>query len=269
MPIISVPTSFNISLEFDAPGPGRRLVALLIDMLVQLLYLILINYFLNKVSFGFGADAGFNSWAIGLLAASPIFLYHIVLESVANGQSIGKKIMKLRVVSINGGRPSISQLLIRWLLRISDLWIVILLFMLVNVLAGGGGTESIIAFLFGMGFLLTDIILVANSKKAQRVGDILAQTIVIKTSVKESLHNTIFREVEEGYVPAFPQVMRISDKDLNLIKSLLSNAKNAKHHEELAIAAAKVKNYLQIQSDMYPHEFLERLLKDYNYLSVK
>lgn len=268
MPIVSVPTSFNISLEFDAPGLGRRWVALLIDMIVQILYIILASYLLNKISFGFDSDAGFNQWAIGLLVMSPIFLYHILFESLTNGQSIGKKVMSLRVVSINGGRPSISQLLIRWLLRVSDLWIVILLIMLLTF-RGGGDTEGMIAFAFGMAFLLTDIILVANSKKAQRIGDILAQTIVIKTSAKESLHNTIFREVEEGYVPAFPQVMRISDKDLNIIKNLLSNAKNSRHHEELAVAAAKVKNYLQIETDMYPYEFLERLLKDYNYLSVK
>ncbi len=54
--------------------------------------------------------------------------------------------MKLRVVSINGGRPSISQLLIRWLLRISDLWIVILLFMLFYLLGSGGDTQGVIAF---------------------------------------------------------------------------------------------------------------------------
>lgn len=269
MPIVSVPTSFNISLEFDAPGLGRRLVALLIDMLVQILYLFMVNYILSQMSFGFGSDAGFNTWAIGLLVTSPLYLYHILCESLANGQSAGKKIMKLRVVSINGGRPSVSQLLIRWLLRISDLWIVILLLMLLYMRGGGGNAETMITFLFGIGFLVTDVVLVANSAKAQRIGDILAQTIVIKTAAKESLQNTIFTEVEEGYVPSFPEVMRISDKDLNIIKGLLSKAKNSRHHEELELAAAKVKNYLKVETDMYAYEFLERLLKDYNYLSVK
>ncbi len=268
MPIVSVPTSFNISLEFDAPGLGRRWVALLIDMVVQVLYIILASYILNKISLGFGSDAGFNQWAIGLIVMSPVFLYHIIFESLTNGQSIGKKIMQLRVVSINGGRPSISQLLIRWLLRVSDLWIIILLLMVFSLRAGGDA-EGLMAFTFGMAFLLTDIILVANSKKAQRIGDVLAQTIVIKTSAKESLQNTVFTEVEEGYTPKFPEVMRISDKDLNIIKTLLSKAKSSKHHEELDLAAAKVKAYLKIETDMYPYEFLEKLLKDYNYLSVK
>lgn len=263
MPIVTVPTSFNIDLEFDAPGLGRRMVSLFIDMLAQYLYIILVSYLMSKL-FWLG-----DGWAVSLILMSPVFLYHIIMEVTTNGQSIGKKIMKLRVVSLNGGRPSISQLLIRWLLRVSDLWIVILLFMLLYVMTGGGGeTQAMIAFVFGMGFLITDVILVLNAKKPQRIGDLLAQTIVIKTSVKESLSNTIFREVEEGYVPRFPEVMRISDRDLNVIKNLL-NKKGAEGQEELAIAAEKVKGYLQIKTDMYPDEFLEKLLTDYNYLSAK
>jgi len=263
MPVVSVPTSFNISLEFDAPGLGRRALSLFIDMLVQYLYIMLVSYIMGRLYWGG------DEWSLWLILMSPVFLYHIIWEVTSNGQSIGKKMTKLRVVSMNGGRPSVSQLLIRWLLRISDLWIVILLFLLIYFMAGGGGVESAIAFLFGMGFLVADIMLVANSKKAQRIGDILAQTIVIKTSAKESLQNTIFREVEDGYVPRFPEVMRISDRDLNVIKNLLNGAEKSGNHEKLAEAAEKVKSFLNIRTDMYPYEFLESLLKDYNYLSAK
>ncbi|GAB3424903.1 RDD family protein [Niabella aquatica] len=263
MPVVSVPTSFNISLEFDAPGLGRRALSLFIDILVQYLYIMLVSYIMSLLYWGR------DEWSLWLVLMSPVFVYHIIWELTSNGQSIGKKMTKLRVVSMNGGRPSVSQLLIRWLLRISDLWIVILLYLLIYFMAGGGGVESVITFLFGMGFLVADIILVANSKRAQRIGDILAQTIVIKTSVKESLHNTIFREVEAGYTPRFPEVMRISDRDLNIIKNLLSDAGKSGKQEQLAVAAEKVKTYLKIQTDMYPHEFLENLLKDYNYLSAK
>ncbi len=259
MAIVTVPTSFNIDLEFDVPGLGRRTASLLLDMFAQYLYMVLASYLMSKLSW---LD---DHWALGLILMSPVFLYHIIMEISTNGQSIGKKVMNLRVVSLSGGRPSISQLLIRWLLRVSDLWMVILLYLLINVVAGGGGTEAIIAFVFGMGFLITDIVLVSNGKKPQRIGDLLAQTILIKTSVKESLDNTIFQEVEDGYTPLFPEVMRISDKDLNIIKNLL----NTKKHEDISVAAEKVKEFLQIKTDMYPDQFLERLLTDYNYLSVK
>lgn len=267
MAMVSVPTSFNISLEFDTPGLGRRMASLFIDMFVQYLYIILVSYIMSGLSRSLESE--FNVSALWLILMTPVFLYHIILEVTANGQSIGKKLMKLRVVSINGGRPSLSQLLIRWLLRISDLWIILLIYLLVYVAIGGGGIETVIAVLFGLGFLCTDILLVANSKKAQRIGDILAQTIVIKTGTKESLERTIFREVEEGYTPVFPQVMHISDRDLNIIRNLLENYKKNNDSTTLANAAAKVKAYLQIETNMPDDAFLDKLLMDYNYLSAK
>lgn len=228
MPIVKIPTSFNISLEFDTPGLGRRLASLFFDMLIQYAYIYLIIELHSSV---FQAQWQ-NSWAIWLILLSPVFVYHIFSEVALNGQSLGKKIMKLRVVNLNGGRPSISQFLIRWLLRVSDLWIVILLFLLISFMGGQGNTETIIAVLFGFGFLITDIILVSNSSKGQRIGDVLAQTILIKINRAETLNSTIFREVEKEYVPAFPQVMRISDRDLNIIKTLINNGnekQNSRH----------------------------------------
>lgn len=269
MPVVSIPTSFNISLQFDAPGLGRRMASLFIDMLAQYLYLILVSYVMSKLSFGISEHAAFNTWAIWLILMCPVFLYHIILEATANGQSIGKKIMKLRVVSINGGRPSIGQLLIRWLLRISDLWIIILLYLFVYVIAGMRDVQALMVLVFGMSFLVADIILVANSKKAQRIGDILAQTIVIKTSNKETLTSTVFMEVNTDYQPMFPQVMRISDKDLNMVKKILEDNTKTNNYKMLEDAAGKIKSFLQIETDMYPQEFLERLLKDYNYLSAR
>ncbi|HRB79924.1 MAG TPA: hypothetical protein PKY86_06915, partial [Niabella sp.] len=171
--------------------------------------------------------------------------------------------------SLNGGRPSISQFLIRWLLRISDLWIIILAFLLIYALSGFATTEIVLTIVFGIGFFLTDVLLVANSKKAQRIGDILAQTIVIKTNTQETLDSTVFREVATDYVPLFPQVMHISDRDLNAIKNLLSRYRENRNDTSVISAAEKVKKYLQIESAMSAYDFLDKLLMDYNFLSTK
>lgn len=269
MPIVNIPTSFNINLAFDAPGLGRRTMALLIDMLVQYLYIVLAMKILDLFPFGGPGDEGFNLWAIQLILFSPVFLYHILMEISTNGLSIGKRIMNLRVVSLNGGRLSISQFLIRWLLRISDLWIIILAFLLIYALSGFATTEIVLTIVFGIGFFLTDVLLVANSKKAQRIGDILAQTIVIKTNTQETLDSTVFREVATDYVPLFPQVMHISDRDLNAIKNLLSRYRENRNDTSVISAAEKVKKYLQIESAMSAYDFLDKLLMDYNFLSTK
>ncbi|HEX7757519.1 MAG TPA: RDD family protein [Niabella sp.] len=270
MPVISIPTSFNIDVAFEVPSFGRRMAALLIDMVVEICYLIAAGWLINKIESGmytWNEDSAYNRWAIGLIAAVPFFLYHPLMEITTNGQSIGKKIMQLRVVNVNGGKASISQFLIRWLLRVSDLWIVILLFLLLSF--GGNSLQSALIFLFGFGFLLTDIILVASSKKSQRIGDMLAHTILIRLNRHQDLSNTIFREINEGYVPVFPQVMQINDRDLNVIKSLLDNARKTHQYDSLRPAADRVKGYLKLETDMEPYQFLDKLLEDYNYLSTK
>ncbi len=272
MPVISIPTSYNIDVEFEVPGFGRRLAALCIDILLQICYLILAEKILSlaQVSFSFlSSDAPHNLWAIQLISMVPVFVYHILMEITTNGQSPGKRLMNIRVVNINGGRASISQFVIRWLLRVSDLWLSIILYLLLYVMSGQANYEAIMIFLLGAGFLITDVIMILASKKAQRVGDILANTILIKTTGSHSLDSTVFREVEAEYVPVFLQVMRISDKDLNMVKSILDNSRKTGNYTMARSAADKIKNYLQVESDMEPEDFLDRLLKDYNYLSAK
>jgi uncharacterized RDD family membrane protein YckC len=271
MAAIKVPTSFNIDLEFEIPEFYRRLVALLIDVLVQFIYLkiaweiftsIASNYNSNNV------DAGHDLSAIGMLFFLPVMIYHIVLEVTMNGQSIGKKIMGIRVVHENGGKSSIGQLMIRWLLRVSDLWIVMLLFLLLAA-PYLRDAETIFVTIAGCAFLLTDIILVISSAKSQRLGDMLAHTIIIRTARQANIEETIFQEVADSYIPSFPQIMQLSDRDINAIKSILETARKKGDYDMAEAASNKIKNHLSIQSTMSPFEFLDTLLKDYNYLSVK
>ncbi len=268
MAVIKVPTTFNIDLEFEIPEFYRRLVALLIDMVIEFSYLMLAIYALNKIEKAMGTfdnDTGYNMYAITLLFLLPLFIYHIVLEFTMNGQSIGKKIMGLKVVNENGGRASFSQFFIRWILRVSDLWIVVIVFLLIN--SAGMGLDFV--FLAAFVFLITDIVLVISSKKSQRIGDILAKTILIRTNRKASIEETVFREVADNYTPAYPQIMQLSDRDINAIKSILETARK-KGDIDMAIAAGdKIKNHLKIESSLSPFDFLDVLLKDYNYLSVK
>ena len=67
--------------------------------------------------------------------------------------------------------------------------------------------------------------LVVSSKKSQRIGDILARTIVIRTNRKASIEETVFQEVADSYTPVFPQIMQLSDRDINAIKSILETAR--------------------------------------------
>jgi uncharacterized RDD family membrane protein YckC len=271
MAAIKVPTSFNIDVEFEIPEFYRRLVALLIDMVIQFCYFKianeLYNYLRRNADF-LDPDTNYNLEAISLLLFLPIFIYHIIVEITMNGQSIGKRVMGIRVVHENGGRASISQFLIRWLLRISDVWIIALL-IFIALGPDFRNPETTFIVLAALGFLITDIILVISSKKGQRIGDLLARSILIRTNRKASIEETVFQEVADDYTPSFPQIMQLSDRDINAIKSILETARKKGDFDMAAAASEKIKSHLKIDSAMSPFEFLDILLKDYNYLSVK
>ena len=59
------------------------------------------------------------------------------------------------------------------------------------------------------------------SEKSQRIGDIVAGTIVIFTRSKTSWQDTVFTELEADYKPRYPQVMQMSDKDINSLKMII------------------------------------------------
>src|SRR5450432_631151 len=133
MGVIKVPTNFNIDVEFEIPEFYRRLIALLIDVLIEFFYFKIALEIFNSIirnTYYDDVDQQYNLQAIAMLLFLPILVYHIVMEITMNGQSVGKRIMGIRVVNENGGKASISQFLIRWLLRVSDVWIVVLIFVL-------------------------------------------------------------------------------------------------------------------------------------------
>jgi len=271
MAVIKVPTNFNIDVEFEIPEFYRRLLALLIDMVIQYVYLRIAGAIYESIqqSSGWDEDTAYNLQAAQLLLALPVLLYHVLMEITMNGQSLGKKIMSIRVVNENGGRPSISQFLIRWLLRVSDVWIAYLVILVIALPELRLGLEMTFIILAALGFLITDIVLVVSSKKGQRIGDILAKTILIRINTKGSIEDTVFVDVADSYVPSYPQIMHLSDKDINAIKSILETARKKGDFNMAEAAAYKIKSHLKIDSSMPPFDFLDVLLKDYNYLSTK
>lgn len=265
MTAIKIPTSFNIHLDFEIPPFHKRLFAWIIDLFIQIFYLIIASNIYNSIYTDSGSSFSnpYDEWAIGLMILLPFFIYHVVMEITMNGQSVGKKIMRLRVVNENGGKASISQFIIRWLIRTSD-------YMILMIIIYGPlyGPYILYALLGSVVLLIVDVTMVTTSKKGQRIGDLLAHTIIISTHSKKSITETIFLEVEETYKPVFPQIMQLSDRDINSIKYILDTANHSGNFEMAEMASEKIKNHLKISTSLSPFEFLKTLLKDYNYLSV-
>ncbi|RYZ53787.1 MAG: RDD family protein, partial [Chitinophagaceae bacterium] len=131
MSIVRIATHFNIDIEFTAPPFYRRLAAWVIDIVIQIVYLIVALRMLNWLTLAMpGNDSNMKIWALSLLLFLPLALYHVILEITMQGQSIGKKLLGIKVVSENGGRPSIGQFIIRWLMRTMDISVIMMIMMI-------------------------------------------------------------------------------------------------------------------------------------------
>jgi uncharacterized RDD family membrane protein YckC len=240
MASIKIPTAFNIDLEFEASDISRRFIAWLIDLAIRIAYVSLVWVAIS-----------YNGWPSSLvsvlmlwLVLMPVSLYFLIFEVTMHGQTPGKRALGLKVVSILGNTPGFSQHLIRWMFRLLET-----------------------PFMF---WGVVPVLAIARSPYNQRLGDLVAGTIVIDTKTKSSIDETIFREISAtDYRPRFPEIMKLPDKDLNKVKELLDQAVRSNNMELAAMVSQRVKEVLHIDTDMEPRAFLETVLNDYNYYTTR
>lgn len=228
-----IETAQNISISQNTAHLGDRMLAYLIDSFIIGAYSILIIWMLIAMDLEFA-----NMWALYLVLGLPAFLYYVLLETFMDGKTIGKGLMHIRVVKLDGSKPGFSNYFIRWILRIIDV-----------VLTSGG----------------LAVLTILISGNGQRIGDIAAGTTVISEKKKVSLKDTLLRELPEDYVPKYAQVTVFEDREMQTIKELFDQAKRNGDHQIIVSLNNRIKEVTQISSDTKPIEFVDRIIKDYNY----
>ena len=164
------------------------------------------------------------------------------MHSIFNGRTVGKILLKMRVVRFDGSPVHWSNYLVRWMLRLVDIWIFI-------------GSIGLLTILF--------------SERRQRLGDAAAGTVVISTKNKTKVSHTILEEVEAVYQPTFTNVTLLTDKDIRLVKDTYNIAKKSNDFKTLTALRVKVESVLQTKSELYDIQYLDTILKDYNYYTQK
>jgi len=254
MLLVKLDTGFNIEVEFSLSPFHRRFFAWLIDATIQGTYLWLGNKILNGLV---GYDWSDDTWP-QVLFLLPFLFYHVVSEIIMNGQSVGKMAMQIKVMTAQGGEPSISQYLIRWLFRIVDFPV----FLFIQLMTGYNNWWLI-------PFVFAGLISTIATPKSQRVGDLVAGTILIDLKNRTSWQDTVFTEVESTYQPRYPQVMQLSDRDINTLKNIIETVKKRNDYDLSLKIADRIQSKLKMNSNQDSLEFLQTLLKDYNYYSTK
>ncbi len=239
---LSINTSQNVIINFSAASIGERIGAYFIDLLIKIAYFIFVFYVffywlnLNRMI------SQLDNWSqisIYMVFALPIVIYSIVMESLLEGQTFGKKLVKIKVVKIDGYQASFGDYLIRWLFRIIDV--------------------SLSSGIIGL------ITMVVNSK-TQRLGDISAGTAVITLKNKINISHTILEDIGEEYKPKYPLVIKLSDNDARIIKETFHAALKKSDYEILTKLTNKIEQVTGIKNDLESKkEFIQTILKDYNY----
>ena len=74
---------------------------------------------------------------------------------------------------------------------------------------------------------------------------------------------------QPDYLVKFPEVLKLTDRDINTIKNVVSHFYKTHNADTANRVARKVQDVLNVSTDMYAIDFLEKLLADYNFLATK
>lgn len=240
---LTINTTQNVNINFKAASVGERILASFIDLVIKFAYIIVVWYvflYLLGISKYIDNADTWSGMSIIIILFFPVFIYSLVLESLFEGQTIGKKLIKIKVVKLDGYQAGFGDYLIRWIFRSIE-----------NNIMGG----------------LIGLIAMASSKKTQRFGDMAAGTAVITLKNNITISNTILEEIGHEYVPTYPSVIKLSDNDMRIIKETFNNALAQDDFELINKLKDKIEKVTGIkkQSESSNREFIRIILKDYNY----
>lgn len=250
MRLVKLDTGFNIEVEFPVAPFRKRLLAFVIDLIVLSIY--------TRIMYALLGAQALSRWNwVGALVSLPIIFYHLACEMSFNGRSIGKLAMNIRVITTEGGQPTFGQYLIRWAFRLVDFPLIVPASVIMGSLPW-----------WTLPLTFSGLACVIFTPKRQRIGDLLAGTMMIDLKSRTSWQDTVFTQLDNNYQPSYPQVMKLSDRDVNTLKSIIIASRKRKDYDLSFRIAERIKSKLEIKSTEEPIDFLETLLKDYNYYST-
>jgi len=240
---LGIETTQNVDIQYNIASIGDRVVAQILDLLILFGYafaMIFVILFLNDT---FSGTPFYYPTAIFIILYLPFFFYDFLCKVFLNGQSIGKRIMKIKVIKIDGSQPGIGSYFLRWLLKPLDVF-----------------------FTYGSVGIITMLI----NGKGQRLGDLAGNTTVIKLRQEVRLEEILIPKTIQNYEVNFPQVNLLSEKDIQIIRDVINHRKNTdaiSYQNILEKAKTGIANKMGVQSELNALFFLDTVIKDYTYLN--
>ncbi len=227
---INIVTSHNITIEYELASLGVRFVAGFIDLIIIAVYYLIVVWLFERID------------TLLIIFFALISFYHFFFELYNGGQSPGKLLMKIKVVTLRGTAPTAFDYFLRWIFRLVDIT-----FTLSSV----------------------GILSILTSQRSQRIGDILANTVVIQLSNSSTyLLSDIRASLNQEHEISFPAIVRYNDQEMLLVKQIIQRYRQQPDNPNIRELAEKMESkicdQLDTRNDKYSTiSFLEKTLQDY------
>jgi uncharacterized RDD family membrane protein YckC len=263
-----IETPERVQLEFALASIGNRFLAVALDHFIQYLSIFIVFWLVLSLSGYSGSDISSETeraftempkWAIAFLILTLFLIfagYFILFEWLWNGQTPGKRLLKLRVIREDGRPLTLWESIARNLLRIGD------------------AVPGFIVPIYSVG-----LIVIFLSGRDQRLGDIFAGTVVIRERSDEapSFAETFASRIRDA---AFIRVQKptgtnanvslLSEREIEVVESFLRRRWDLSERQRLWMAwrialplMYKLKPSYQMESFTY-EGFLEDILHRFN-----
>jgi uncharacterized RDD family membrane protein YckC len=218
---LDIQTPENVAFGYQVAGIGSRFIASLLDtllvVLLQIVVIVVATLIINAIEQSPLADS-LSAWVIaifGVILTVFYWGYYVLFEMLWNGQSPGKRWVGLRVIRADGTPITLSEALIRNLVRVVDF----------------------LPVAYGVGIITMFI-----DKQSRRLGDLAAGTLVVQDRAPISIQSLSAKRMTNLRMQGFTNVSldgfpveRLTNDDLNLIEDFLLRRDQLTHRDQLAI----------------------------------
>lgn len=243
MKSIDIKTTQNVIINYELASARDRVLAFLIDSAFKIVAILLLLWVYSSfVSLTMYNSDTYYQYFIFIFVLPIHTFYTLLFEVLMNGQTPGKRLLRIKVIKMDGKQPVFYDYLLRWSFRIIDVWT-------------------------SLGAVA--VILSASSDYAQRLGDMAANCTVVKVSNRTviTLKDLMKIDTLGNYTPQYPGIGNFREEDILLIKHTIERYmryRNEAHKKAVIDLSTNISRKLGMETQENDHlKFLKVLIKDY------
>jgi uncharacterized RDD family membrane protein YckC len=233
---IAIDTTHHVRITFEVAPLTARMLAAVIDAVLVTIGIVAVVLAWGLLDIESLGDVGAF---IAVVVTVAILLAPFLQEVVLDGQTIGKRIARIRVMQLDGSAPTMGAYFARWFIGLVEVY----------------GSFGVIATMSVMA-----------TRNHQRLGDLVAGSVVVRVPAPVSVRSLRVDEAA-GHVVTFPGVRFLSDEDVRVIRDVLhAHAQTVDRARMTALldrTADRVAAKIGARGDEEPRAFLVRVLADF------